>query len=92
MRARYSAFAKGFTDYLLFSWHPATRPQSLHLDPAQRWTALRVLTTNRGGVDDDVGTVAFEADHTSGHGKGTLREVSTFERDDGRWVYVSGTV
>ncbi|HPU40371.1 MAG TPA: YchJ family metal-binding protein, partial [Microthrixaceae bacterium] len=92
MRSRYSAFAKGLADYLLHSWHPETRPETLDLDPAQRWIGLRVLTSSDGGVDDDVGTVAFEADHASGRRVETMRERSTFERYDGRWVYVSGTV
>lgn len=92
MRSRYSAFAKGLPDYLLHSWHPDTRPECMDLDRSMHWTGLRVIETVEGGVQDDVGTVTFEADHLSPSGAATLREVSRFERVAGRWVYVSGTV
>jgi SEC-C motif-containing protein len=34
MRTRYSAFAVREAGYLLATWHPATRPASVDLDPA----------------------------------------------------------
>ena len=33
MRSRFTAFALGDADYLLRTWHPDTRPESLELDP-----------------------------------------------------------
>lgn len=88
MRARFSAFAVGLPSYLLASWHSATRPAHLQLDPEQRWERLTVLATERGGLLDSVGTVEFTA-HFTEHGRpGSLHEVSRFVREDGAWVYV----
>ena len=82
MRSRYSAFALRRADYLLDSWHPATRPPTLDLDPTTRWTGLRVLSAS-GGLFDTEGEVTFRATWAGG----SLRERSRFLRDGGRWLY-----
>ena len=61
MRSRYSAFAVGDAGYLLRTWHPSGRPETLTLDPALRWTRLAVLETDGGGLFDATGTVRFRA-------------------------------
>lgn len=92
MRSRYSAFALGDMDYLAHSWHPDTKPRTIHDDPTRRWTRLDVLATTKGGMLDQEGTVEFEAHHTGGTddepGDHIVSEISTFARLDGRWVYV----
>lgn len=88
MRSRYSAFAIGDAAYLLASWHPATRPRSVELDPAVRWTGLDVLATTGGGLLDREGTVEFRAHWRSGGGSGDQHEVSRFVREDGAWRYL----
>ena len=90
MRSRYSAFSKGLAEYLLATWHPSTRPASLDLDPALRWTGLDVLATSAGGADDATGVVEFVAHYGAPAGPGRLHEVSRFERWDGAWTYVDG--
>ena len=60
-RSRYSAFAVGDAGYLLRTWHPSGRPQTLSLDPALRWIRLAVLETRDGGLFDATGTVQFRA-------------------------------
>jgi SEC-C motif-containing protein len=92
MRSRFSAFALGLPAYLLDSWHPSTRPASLELDPAQRWTRLDIVSTRSGGPFDSVGTVAFRAWWRSDTERGTLEETSEFVREAGRWYYVGGVV
>ncbi|GGU49057.1 UPF0225 protein [Streptomyces albospinus] len=88
MRSRYSAFAVGDTGYLLRSWHPATRPGSLELDAAQRWTGLDILGTSGGSAFHDEGTVEFRAHYTRRGRSGSQYEHSRFVRENGRWVYV----
>jgi SEC-C motif domain protein len=88
MRSRYSAFAVGDRAYLLSSWHPATRPPELRLDPGLRWTGLEVLATDRGGAWHTEGTVAFVARYTADGLAGELRETSRFTRESGAWRYV----
>ncbi|MGG7306126.1 YchJ family protein [Curtobacterium sp. AB451] len=92
MRSRFSAFALGLPAYLLETWHSSTRPATLELDPAQRWTRLDILSTRAGGPFDASGTVAFRAWWRTDDERGTLQETSDFVREHGRWSYVDGTV
>ncbi len=41
MRSRYTAFVVGDVEHLLRSWHPATRPDELDLDPDVQWPPAR---------------------------------------------------
>ncbi|MBO3083102.1 YchJ family protein [Cellulomonas fengjieae] len=97
MRSRYTAFATGAGHYLLATWHPSTRPDVLELDEATVWRRLDVLGTDAGGPWDDAGTVEFVAhyrvDDGTGDGRpGRLHETSRFVREDGRWLYVDGSI
>ncbi len=87
MRSRYAAFALGNAGYLLATWHPATRPVELPLDPAQDFLLLKVLATHENG---DSATVEFAARSRVGQRTQELHEVSRFVRVDGRWFYVDG--
>ncbi|TDQ46988.1 SEC-C motif-containing protein [Actinomycetospora succinea] len=92
MRSRYTAFARGDVDHLLRTWHPATRPTNLTLDPAIRWTQLEVLDRVGGGLLDSDGVVEFRAHHREGQQTGVLHERSRFVREAGRWFYRDGSV
>ena len=91
MRSRYTAFALGDLAHLTRSWHPATCPTPLTLDPGIRWTGLEVLATDGGGPGDDTGVVSFRAHHDGPDGPQVLAETSRFVRRGraGRWVYQS---
>jgi SEC-C motif-containing protein len=89
MRSRFSAFAVADEAYLLRSWHPATRPSHLRLDPDQRWIRLEIVGKSGGGPLHAEGTVEFRAHYSEPGGSGLLHENSRFVRDDGRWVYLS---
>jgi SEC-C motif-containing protein len=90
MRSRYSAFALGRPDHLLATWHPSTRPRSLDLDPAVRWTGLDILATAGGGLLTVEGTVEFRASYVADGTAGAQHELSRFVRDGGRWSYLDG--
>jgi SEC-C motif-containing protein len=90
MRSRYSAFAVGAADHLLATWHPATRPQTLTLDPEVRWTGLDVLATSGGSMLSAEGTVEFRAHYVRGRTAGAQHEISRFVREDGAWRYLDG--
>jgi SEC-C motif domain protein len=91
MRSRYSAFALGDTRYLLRTWHPTVRPQTLTLDPALRWTRLAILQTRDGGLFDTTGTVQFRAMYVQQGQRGVLAETSKFVRQDRNWTYLGPT-
>ena len=85
-----TAFAVGDASWLLESWHPSTRPDSLELDAGLRWYRLDILARSRGGMLDSEGVVEFEAHYRSPDGAGSQHEASRFVREGGRWLYVSG--
>ncbi|KZE98631.1 MAG: YchJ family protein [Rhodococcus sp. (in: high G+C Gram-positive bacteria)] len=92
MRSRYSAFSVGDAQYLLDTWHPTTAPETLELDPRQRWYRLDIHGTGAGGLLDHDGWVEFSAFYRHPDGGGELRERSRFVRDNGRWFYLDGRV
>lgn len=93
MRSRYSAFAVGDEGYLVRTWHPRTRPESLRLDPRHRWLGLEVSSTSGGGEQDETGVVVYRASSQNAAGeRHTMTETARFARRAGRWVYVDGDV
>lgn len=93
MRSRYSAYVLGLRDYLLASWHPATRPAELDLGdtPGLRWLGLDVKRHADAG--DGTAVVEFVARYRIGGAPAVrMHEVSRFERVDGCWLYVDGEV
>lgn len=89
MRSRYSAYVLGLTDYLMTTWHPATRPVVLTPDEAGlKWLGLDV---RRCAMQDaDHGTVEFVARSKLGGRAHRLHETSRFVRENGRWFYLDG--
>ena len=92
MRSRFTAFALGDPDYLLATWHPSTRPRTLHLDQRIVWRRLQIVDTDAGGPVDATGVVEFRAQYLLDGKRHILHERSSFARDAGRWVYVDGDV
>jgi len=89
MRSRYSAYVLQLTDYLLYSWHPKTRPLE-GFDWAPRWQGLEIIQTRLGQTGDKLGYVEFVARFEQGGTDSSLRELSRFQRFEGRWVYLDG--
>lgn len=88
MRSRYSAFAVGDAAYLLRSWHPRTRPETLELDDTVRWLRLDIDRTVRGGMLDTEGIVEFTAHSRQDGRRARQHEISRFEKVSGDWVYL----
>ncbi len=90
MRSRYSAFAVFNEQYLLDTWHPATRPSRVRMVPDQRWIGLSIKHCEAGQPGDEDGTVEFVARFKL-NGKGhRLHETSRFNFLGGRWYYRDG--
>lgn len=90
MRSRYSAFVLRLPDYLLASWHPDTRPETLELaDTDQlRWLGLDIRSKQLGASGLRA-RVEFIARYRESGGPVQMRhEISRFVREDGRWYYV----
>lgn len=93
MRSRYSAFARGDTEYLLRTWHPTTRPE-LSLDPDIQWQRLVIHSSTGAGLGSRRGTVHFSAYYRLPNS--TLEfcqeEHSRFCKEQSTWYYLDGEV
>ncbi len=89
MRSRYSAFVLDELDYLLDTWHPASRPGVLQPNPpGLKWLGLQIRRhTQADGTHASVEFVARSRLHGRAH---RLHEISRFERLDGVWYYLDG--
>ena len=94
MRSRFAAYARRDADYVLETWHPTTRPDSLDLDEDLRWVALQIVEAPPAHTspDGERATVHFRASWRSHTERGLLEERSTFVREDGLWFYVGGEI
>lgn len=90
MRSRFTAFVMSDADYLLYSWHPSSRPTYLEFSADRVWTSLEIKLVLGGAASDAVGEVGFVAGFKEGGIDGAVKEHSYFQRHDGRWVYVRG--
>jgi SEC-C motif domain protein len=87
MRSRYSAFVLDRLDYLLHTWHISTRPTQIDPNPVGlRWLGLEVRRSIC--ADADHATVEFVAQSKLGGRAQRLHEISSFVREDGRWLYM----
>ena len=89
MRSRYTAFAVGNEKHLRWTWHPDHLPRDFQMDPSLSWLGLEIVATKRGQMHDQTGEVTFIARYEHNGAPGQVRERSSFERVDGRWVYVT---
>lgn len=94
MRSRYTAYTQLREDYLLATWHPATRPAALdlHRGPAQKWLDLKVLRHEDDAANADRAVVEFVARSKVGGRAQRLHEVSRFVRENGHWYYIDGAI
>ncbi len=89
MRSRYTAYVLKNDAYLLQSWHPDTRPQSIEHEPGTRWLGLKVLSHTV--LDSTHAEVLFEARYRVGGGSAVrMHERSRFVLWNDRWVYHEG--
>lgn len=89
MRSRYSAFVVEDAAYLLKSHHSSTRPAFIYFEPKLRWTSLEIVGTTGGTTFHTDGSVEFIAHYTDAGRPGSMRENSSFVREDGNWVYLN---
>jgi SEC-C motif-containing protein len=89
MRSRYSAFVRCNEPYLLATWHPSTRPDSIPFNQNQKWLGLSIVDTSVTG--EDSAEVEFIArSRVSNAAAVRHQERSRFVREGGRWFYVAG--
>ena len=87
MRSRYTANVIGDVDHLWRTWHPRTRPQTVHRSGNQ-WLGLQIDEVTNGMPGDDVGIVEFTATYRDNWRNKIHHERSLFEYRANRWMYV----
>lgn len=91
MRSRYTAFTLKNGNYILQSWHPASRPQKLDFDSYPvSWLGLEVHQCEKGKENDTTGTVEFTASYIENGQLCRLTEKSIFEKENDVWLYRRG--
>lgn len=94
MRSRYSAYVKRNLGYIEKTISgPAKRQfdrkQAEMLMEHTDWEGLKVLASHESG---DQATVEFEARFMFQGKRQIMHEISSFQKIDGKWVYVNGDV
>lgn len=97
MRARYSAFTKTEIDFLQNTLSPEQQKDFNHEETTEwsknsDWEGLEVIEVVDGGPDDDKGTVEFIAKFSQNNEKVRHHEVASFEKIDGKWIFMDGIV
>jgi len=97
MRSRFSAYALGKVDYLISTRPEAKRAEEIREELVQycksvSCVSLKIVSKEKGGKTDDTGLVTFHASLQTNGRRNLHIETSSFERENGRWVYVDGKV
>ncbi len=89
MRSRYTANVVRDVAYLLKSWHPSTRPDTIDPATIPYWCSLHIVRTEKGMESDSEGVVEFKASSFIQEELWQLHEVSRFMKEDGQWLSIS---
>ena len=97
MRARYAAYATANLDFLYESSGPEVRQEfdreaSRKWAEGSRWTGLDILAVDKGGANDDTGTVEFVAHYAVANKHFNHRERASFRRIAGDWRFIDGKI
>lgn len=89
MQSRYTAYVTHQKEYLLETWHPSSRPQTINLNQSPKWLRLQITKTSYQG---NQGMVEFKASYKTGNKIDILHETSHFIKEGSRWFYVDGNL
>lgn len=97
MRSRYSAYAKAEVKHLGASLRAEDRKtfdakSAGEWAESAVWNALEVVSTERGGENDNDGIVEFKARYTVNEQEQVHHERARFVRENGQWVFADGRV
>ncbi|MDX2506519.1 MAG: YchJ family protein [Gammaproteobacteria bacterium] len=91
MRSRYCAYVLKNSDYLLKTWHPDYRPETLVLEGSvNHWLGLKIKNSHQGNKNDTAGQVHFIAFYKINGKAYKLEENSQFKKINSQWLYLNG--
>jgi SEC-C motif-containing protein len=98
MRSRYSAYVEHAIDYIINTCvhrgkddidFKSTRDWS----ERSKWLGLKIISTEKGGLNDKEGTVEFEAVYERDGLKDVHHETAKFKKEStGEWLYEEGHI
>ena len=99
MRSRYSAYVEHEIDYII---NTCVVKKENNIDyqstsdwsRQSKWLGLKIISTEKGGVNDTEGTVEFEATYEHKGLKDVHHEFAKFKKEaaTGEWLYEEGRV
>ena len=97
MRSRFSAYVTNNIQYIYRTWDKNSRPplNVLRQNTSQKFITLEIINTNKGGKDDETGTVEFIATYLMENTDSSQdiaqqhHENSYFVKKEGKWKYVN---
>lgn len=97
MRSRYTAYVRDQVDHIERTHASSAnedfdRAATEELAHSVDWLGLDILSTSDGLESDETGTVEFAVRYRQNREMTVHHELSYFGREDGRWVYVDGTI
>ena len=95
MRSRYTAFTQANVNYLMRSHSIKTRlvKERKSIEKWAKsvvWMGLTIINTQAGEATNEIGYVEFKALYLENGKPEQIHEKSLFQRENGKWVYVSG--
>lgn len=99
MRSRYSAYVLKNIDYvddtqIVLENETFDKGEALKWAESSEWKGLEIKKTQKGGLEDNTGTVEFVA-HYKDKASGTdlhHHEISLFQKKDGEWKFREGNI
>jgi len=96
MKSRYSAYATGALEWIVASCvggeEGVDREATKKWSEESEWLGLKILSSDKGGPDDEEGSVEFVATYVRGGLKDEHHERATFKKQEGAWLYDEGEV
>ena len=95
MRARYTSYTRGNIDFIEKTHAPESRADfdrksSEKWAKESKWHGLRILATKDGSPSDESGVVNFVAQFEANGERYDHRELATFRKEKGAWLFVDG--
>ncbi len=96
MRARYSAYVVHNIDFIINTCETGEQIAEIDRKATEDWSnkstwhGLKIISTQKGGENDDEGIVEFEATYTQKGIRDVHHEIGGFRKVDGEWKYAEG--
>jgi SEC-C motif-containing protein len=97
MRSRYTAYVEHAIDYIV---ETCAEDEKERIDVEEtsswsrrsKWLGLKIISVEKGSLNDSEGTVEFEAYYEIDGLKETHHEKANFKKKDNSWYYTEGNV